>query len=191
MDRYTFINYQSKTKTYKKYQSLLLVKDGGFYIGISKTTPWVNITDIYINDDNPPIPDKEINRLDELVILKKVEEIKLAKESSCGNRFIMDKMWSVYDIKDIQWSNGEIIPDITHILFKVLLKPDDFLSSTIRTISLHSHPVFINERINEYEVIPSSLIKDQGLIHWVSNSTPLQRDDLTNVYSEINILLEI
>jgi len=191
MDRYTFINYQSETTNSNKYRAYLVFKNTDFYIGLSKTTPWFDIEDELIDDNNPPIPNKDINVLPELVILKRIKDVYLAKESVCGDSLIMDRLWSLYKEEDISWENGKIIPDITHILYRVLLRPEDFLASNIRTLSLHSHPIFTQQSVYEYDVAPSSLIQDQGLIHWVSNSTPLIREDLTNIYSEINILLEI
>lgn len=189
MDKYTFISYEAETYQSKQYRALLLANQV-FYLGLSKTSPWSDAINKFISDENPPKPPTHnLYTLPELVIMKRMQEVKLARETSCGEHIIMGKTWNLYDPSDIQFLEGKPVPDVTHLYLKVLLKPNDFTTDVIRVLSLHSHISTLNNY--REEVIPSSLITNQGIIHWVSYSTPLKRRDITNIYSEIRILLEI
>jgi len=187
MERYNFISYERQTYQSKQYRALGW-SNQEFYIGLSKTSPWQDTTNSYISDSTPPKP-WDVNELSEMIIMKKVQEVKLAKESACGDVMIMDKRWSIYDPSLVKIERGGLIPDISHVYFKVLFKPTDLNVESIRVISLHSH-IQVQSNYQE-DLIPASLIIDQGIIHWVSFSTPIQRKDITGVYSEVRILLEV
>lgn len=49
------------------------------YVGLAKTTPWVDANDPDISDTFPPMPDEKMTRLEELIGLQRVQWKKFAK----------------------------------------------------------------------------------------------------------------
>jgi hypothetical protein len=152
------------------------------YISIGKDTPWPN-------DTNPPQPSNTVIDILEPLLFKKPNKLLLASETNCGEIKILGKYWNLFLPEEVIKVGNTFEPLPTHIYISCDLDPEELLANSFRVIGLHTE-VKLEPEANPYQMsYPISLIKDMGLLHWVSYMTPIER--LDNAFPQVEILLDI
>lgn len=185
-----FINYSQTTLSNKASNILSFIKRDSIFISLSKDSPWDETYGLHVTDLNPPKPEQGITYIDNLVAMVRVYEVLPALLSPCGESLIQEKRWHlIRDIESIKLEKGLFVPSPTHLYISCLIDPDYYQSDSIRVIGLHSL-VRLTNGANPNEIsFPSSQVSDQGILHWVAYSSPIER--LLNKRHKIELLIDI
>lgn len=160
------------------------------YISLSKDSLWVDLYDGTINDENPPKPLPSITEVPELISMVRLYECLPALISPCGELLFRDKQWHVIrNMEEIVLSRGQYNPSPTHLYISCLIEPDYYEANAIRILGLHSD-ITLSANSNPNEIsYPLSFIQDQGVLHWVAYSTPIDR--LVNKKQKIELMIDL
>ena len=191
MDPYIFTSSNTITESRKISALWSLIKySSNFFFSLGKPDPW-GFNDNYFGytDEKPPTADNNLRSIPDPIIYKRVEDIKLAKKSACGDTFIQGENWTLYNKESIEWINGEpsFIP--SHLYISTRLHPDEILTNSFRIIGFHSDVRLRKSLVNPNKLVfPPSEIEDSGILHWVMFSSPIYKKD--NKLPSIELLLK-
>jgi hypothetical protein len=186
-----FITYNSTTLSNTASRVLSFIEKGSdLFLSLSRSYEWSEVDGKNINDTNPPRPSSSLVRVEDLVTMVRVYEALPALLSPCGETEVLGNKWHIIrDLNSIRLEKGAFTPSPTHLYISCLIEPDYYQSSSIRTIGLHSR-VTLSAGSNPNEIsFPPSQVLDQGILHWVAYSTPIDR--LINKKHKMELLLEL
>jgi hypothetical protein len=159
-------------------------------MSLSKDSAWLDVFDTNINDTNPPNPSSSLTEVTELISIVRLYECLPALISPCGEFLFRNKQWHVIrDLTDITLEKGMYLPSPTHLYISCLIEPDYYLASSIRILGLHTDVSLIEEHNPNLISYPSSYVEDQGILHWVAYSTPIDR--LVNKKQKIELMIDL
>lgn len=132
------------------------------YVGLGKTSPWVN-------EDNPPKPEKDKEVLDELIGLKKPKTVSICRPLREGETTnnptvqYLGKDWVL--VSDDEAKKEEAY----YVYVEAEINPRDFPEGTYRQVGVYSN-------VNESKtVLSAEEAEGKGLLEFYENRPPYNR----------------
>jgi len=186
MDKYKFLSYSTITQSHLLYRAIKFIEGiSNPVIILGKPTPWSSE-----NRDLVPSPLPSISNIPpEPIIIKRVERLLLANESSCGELIYKGKNWNLFQPEEIQYIEGVPVPSPSHIYVAVNIVPSDFNTETFRVIAFNSEIIFKDYvNLNQLTFFPSD-IESWGYTHFITFCSPIYR--LEKGFPLIEIMMKV
>lgn len=186
MDKYKFLSYSTITESHLLYRSIKFIENiSNPVIILGKPSPWSTE-----NPDLVPTPLPNLSNIPpEPIIIKRVEKLLLANESSCGELFYKGKNWNLFQPSEIQYIEGKPVPSPTHIYIAVNIIPSDFNTETFRVVAFNSEVKFWPEvNTNQITYYPDE-IESWGYTHFITFCSPIYR--LEKGFPLIEIMMRV
>lgn len=176
--------FKSNNTNLSKIDKLLYLVNSTYFFGIGKDTTWNTSWGDDVNEENPPMPEFNIDNLPDIKLYKKPYYQTLAVESQCGT-VEFDSCGTSEGSKKLTLINLEttnrdtlnaISPD--YLYFKIEIEENDLTFANIqnfRVAGLYKNITFTNSKRIRY--LPTSVV-NQGILYWASYFTPIQKNTI-------------
>lgn len=140
----------------------LMEKIDSVYLGLGRTSAWDD-------EDNPPVPDRETEHLDELIGLKKINRMFLCKLATGGGD-------SGFDTIEYMGETWELIPNslaheegATHVFFEARIEGSELPVGKYRQVGIYTG-VTPEEGVspNKATLLPEE-VQDFGILEFYDN----------------------